>query len=156
MKAKSEMNREELVNAVDNKKAYPDMVLKRLYFDAMESMIEAESQLMYGFYLNGNQYNELDVFRLRSKILKLFGLIKDMIKSNGCLSWDDDKRGFILAKYGVKNDYELCLRLTKYAHLDVDSLTHLSGYLSFCMFSSGLTDLLMDSDVREPNFNELI
>ena len=153
---KSQMNREELTNAVDEKKALPDLVLKRVYFNAQEQMNIAESNLMLGYYKSGGYFNDLDVFKLRSSILVLFRLISGMINEAKQYNWGNSETPLILKKNRVSSDFELCLRLTRYASLDVFTLIHLSGYLNFCLHELGLTDLLIDNNMKEINIEDYV
>lgn len=153
---KSQMNREELTNAVDDKKALPDLVLKRVYFNAQEQMNIAESNLMLSYYKSGGYFNDLDVFKLRSSILVLFRLISGMINEAKQYNWGNSETPLILKKNRVSSDFELCLRLTRYAPLDVFTLIHLSGYLNFCLHELGLTDLLIDNNMKEINIEDYV
>lgn len=155
-KAKSQMNRDELTNAVDDKKALPDLVLKRVYFNAQESMNNAEADLMTGYYRSGGFWNPNDTYRFRSSILVVFRLIGGMINSARVYNWVNDETRLILQKNRVKNDFELCLRLTRYASMDVPTLVHLSGYLNFCLHELGLTDLLIDNSAQEIDIRDLV
>ncbi len=156
IKSHSAMNRDELNNAVDDKKALPDMVLKRIYFSAQESMNLAESALMAGYYKNGNVWNPNDIMKFRTSILVVFRLISGMINSVKVYNWVNSETPFILRKNRVNNDFELCLRLTRYAQLDVFALIHLSGYLNFCLHELGLTDLLIDNQIAEIDIKDLV
>lgn len=155
-KPNSLMDREELTNAVDEKKALPDLVLKRVYFNAQEQMNIAESNLMLGYYKSGGYFNDLDVYKLRSSILVLFRLISGMINEAKQYNWANSETPLILRKNRVSSDFELCLRLTRYAQLDVFTLIHLSGYLNYCLHVLGLTDLLIDNNMKEINIEDYV
>jgi hypothetical protein len=155
-KPKSTMNREELNAAVDKKQALPDLVLKRVYFNAQENMKESETQLMYNYYRNGGIHNELDVFRLRSNILGLFRLISGMILENGYMTWKSSEYIRIHKNNGVNTDFELCLKLSRYAQLDVPTLIHLAGYLHQSLHELGLTNLLINDLNKEVDIEDLI
>lgn len=155
-KSFSRMDRDELSNAVDEKKALPDMILKRLYFNAQEQMCLCEQVLMNNYFRNGRFYNELDSIRFRGSILVLFRLISGMLLDAKVLTWRTSGFNVILAKNRVESDYELCLKLTNYAQLDVDTLIHLAGYLNFGLHQLGLTDLLMNEDIKEIDIKDLI
>lgn len=155
-KAFQKMDREELENAVDQKTALPDMVLKRQYFQAQESMTLAEAKLMFGFFQNDGFYNELDVYRFRSAILGVFRPISGMIEEAKVWNWIAIESPLVLAKNRVKTDYDLCLKLTNYAPLDVSTLIHLAGYLHFCLHRLGLTNLLLDTSDGEYDIAKIV
>lgn len=78
MKPKSLMDRSELNDAVDDKKALPDMILKRIIFEAEDRMNKAEAVLVYNRLKSGGIVNQLDLFRLRVAILELWRLVGQM------------------------------------------------------------------------------
>lgn len=155
-KAKSNMNREELTAAIDEKKALPDMVLKRVYFTAQEAMNIAESNLMLNYYKSGGFWNDFDIYRFRSSILVVFRLISGMINEAGVTSWPNSETPSILIKNKVKTDFDLCLKLVRYARLDVFTLIHLCGYLNWTLHEIGLTNLLIDNREKEINIEDLV
>lgn len=155
-KAHSEMDRDELINEVDKKQALPDMVLKRMYFNAQEKMTEAEKMLMYHFYANNGTYNDLDIFRLRIAILGCFRPISGMIAENKIYNWLEHEEPLILKKNGVKSDYDLCLKLITYGKVDVPSLIHLVGYVNFCLHELGLTNLLLNIEGGELDISKIV
>ena len=152
----SSMNRAELNDSVNEKKALPDMVLKRIYFEAQEKMNLAEAALMLNYYKSGNNWNQNDIHRFRASILVVFRLISGMIKDAKIMKWVNSETPFILRKNRVENDFELCLRLIRYSPMDVFTLVHLSGYLNFCLHELGLTDLLVDNSATEINIEDLV
>ena len=147
--------REELMEDFDKKTAFPDMVLKRMYFTFQENMITSSTVMMNNYYRNGGVWNEGDVFRFRASILGLFMAIKGMIYDQGCK--DSEKMGdtLILAKNRVNSYYELCIKLENYAPLDVSALIQLSGYLTNCMHELGLTNLLLNTNGVEIDMKDL-
>lgn len=154
-KAISRMNRQELNDAVDQKKALPDMVLKRIFFNAQENMTNAESNLMLNYYKNQGFFVENDVYRFRSSILTCFRLISGMIYEAKVMNWYSKEKDKIHKINRVSSDYELCVKLTRYSMLDVPTLIHLAGYLNYCLHELGLTNLLIDNKDHEIELEDL-
>lgn len=141
MKAKSQYSDEELKNLVDEKKALPDMVLKRYIFDAQHRMSDCERMLVYNYYRNGKNYNPLDKLRFRLSILECWRLIGEMTLEvklrnlNGKRTYDVDDCDLILRLYET-NDYR---------PMSVPMLHHLCSYINHALHVLNLTNLLIDS-----------
>lgn len=147
--------REELMEDFDKKTAFPDMVLKRMYFTFQETMIMNEATLMTNYYKNQGFFNEIDVIKFRGSILGLFLAIKGMILEQGCRDAEKQGNPVILKKNGVKSYYELCCKLETYAPLGVSALIQLAGYLTNCMHELGLTNLLLNTNGVEIDMKDL-
>lgn len=147
--------REELMDDFDKKTAFPDMVLKRMYFTFQESMITNSSIMMSNYYRNGCFFLESDVFRFRSSILGLFMAIKGMIFEQGCPNAEKQGNQLILKKNGVESYFELCLKLENYAPMSVSALIQLSGFLTNCLHELGLTNLLLNTNGVEVDMKDL-
>ena len=138
-KPKSQYTRQELNDAVDDRKALPDMILKRIIFEAQDRMNKAEAALVYNRLKTGGYENKLDVFRLRVSILECWRLIGEMALDVKIKNINDRRT------YPDFDDYQLVERL--YSSKDVKSsmLHHLVAYLQHCLHKLNLTNLLIDN-----------
>jgi hypothetical protein len=139
------MSRDEVYDAVDKKQAMPDLVMKRYIFDDFHNMVNYQALLQHNFYKNGKVFNDLDIYRFRASILKLFSWVKYMAQDNGCINNKVRPKTYLLRKYKVANDYELCFLLEEYAIMDVTVLTHISSYIQYVLHELKLTNLLIDN-----------
>lgn len=148
MKAFSRMNDGELNNAVDEKKALPDMVLKRHIFDAQRAMVDAHSTLMYNRSRNGNVVNDNDLYLLKSKIVSLFGMIGEMARENGYYNLNDVTTNF-KSDYEFMQDLLYLRRLSKYRDKEIDIVIRLVQYNLNILHRLNLTNLLIDIEADE-------
>jgi hypothetical protein len=140
-KAPSELNRKELNDAVDDKKALPDLVLKRIIFQSQEELYDSETKLMYNQMRNNGMVNDNDTYRFRVSILKLFRLVSQMALENGCtcLPGGPDKM------YN-KDDWNLIQEDLAYSKpFSVKMLVRFSAYLTFVLHALNLTNLLIST-----------
>ena len=137
-KPKSHMTREELDSAVDDKKALPDMILKRIIFEAQDRMNKAESQLVYNRLKSAGFNSPLDVIRFRTSILECWRLIGEM-------ALEVNIRNLFKDKTYELDDCDLILRLYSNRIVSIDRLHHLAGYIQHCLHVLNLTNLLIDS-----------
>lgn len=137
MKANSHLDRSELNKAVDDRKALPDMILKRIIFEAQDRMNKAESVLVYNRLKTGGYFNNLEIYRFRISILEVWRLIGEMALDVKILNLFSEK------VYEV-NDCELMLRLYSNKPMNIHLLHHLAGYVTHCLHVLNLTNLLID------------
>jgi hypothetical protein len=133
------MNREELGDASDDRKALPDMILKRIIFESQDRMNKAESALVFNRLKSGGYNNPLDMFRLRVAILECWRLIGEMALDVKIRNLYDKQM------YDGVDDCELMDRLYSNKDVNVKMLHHLSGYVQNCLHRLNLTNLLMDN-----------
>jgi hypothetical protein len=133
----SNMNRSELNDSVNDKKALPDMVLKRIIFEAQDRMNKAEANLVYN-RLKSVNVNPLNIFRFRIAILECWRLIGEMALDVKILNLYENK-------YYDVDDCELVLRLYSKNPISTDKLHHLAGYINHCLHVLNLTNLLIDN-----------
>jgi len=144
MKPFSSMNNAELGLAVEEKKALPDMILKRHIFDAQREMVRVHSDLMYNSLRNGGRVSEIDEYKLKSAIINLFGMIGEMAFENGYFNLN----GIKLFK---KSDYEYMQDLIYLRSLDIShdvavkKLIRLAQYNLNLLHRLNLTNLLIDN-----------
>ena len=149
MKPFSAMNNSELGLAVDEKKALPDMILKRHIFDAQREMVRAHSDLMYNSLRNGGRVSEVDEYKLKSAVLNLFGMIGEMAFENGYFNLN----GKTMFK---KTDYQYMQDLLYLKPLDNDhdkavkKLIRLAQYNLNLLHRLNLTNLLIDNSTDDP------
>ena len=149
MKPFSSMNNAELGVAVEEKKALPDMILKRHIFDAQRDMVRTHSDLMYNSLRNGGRVSEIDEYKLKSAIINLFGMIGEMAYENGYFNLND-KTTF------KKTDYEYMQELLYLKQLDNDhdlavkKLIRLAQYNLNLLHRLNLTNLLIDNSSDDP------
>jgi hypothetical protein len=136
MKPKSMMDRSELNDSVDKGKALPDMILKRIIFEALDRMNKAEAVLVYNRLKSSGITNQLDVFRLRVAILECWRHIGEMSLEVKCINL------YRSQIYGV-DDCELITKLYSDKPMNIDKLHHLVGYIVHCLHVLNLTNLLI-------------
>jgi hypothetical protein len=139
-KALSRMTRNEVNEEVDAKRALPDLVLKRVIFEAQERMYDAETTLMYNQLRNNGMTNDSDIYRFRVCILKLFRLIGEMAKEGGCLGLPPNGKHPLYDRY----DWELLMDDLAYGKpFKLHMLIRFSAYLTFALHTLNLTNLLI-------------
>jgi len=151
MKPFSQMSRQELDVAVDQRKALPDMILKRIIFDAQNEMNDFEKKLSKSRLQNNGFVNPNDVINLRVAIGKLFRLIGEMCKDVKVLSFDGVPR--IFRRNVLINDYDLCFVLLHGEPLDIHTILHLCSYMNYCLHKLNLTNLLIDNQGSEESID---
>lgn len=143
MKPYSSMNRTELNTAVDEKKALPDMVLKRIIFEAKANMLETCREMMYNALRNNGTYNPNDAYRFRTAIAVVWYHINEMSRDNGYINLNS------MPEIGQKSDFERMQDLTYGKKLKVKTLIRLSEYVTYCLHKLNLTDLRISNETDE-------
>ena len=118
----------------DRKKTYPELIFKVNIIEVHRELLEAE-EVMNKFFEKSGKYNRVHVIVLKGKIIKLFKMIKEMIKKSKRL---DSVQGEIyreLWRFSVH----------KYQTDDVDDLMRYVDFLIYYLDELNLTNLLLPS-----------
>jgi hypothetical protein len=138
----SKLDAEDLADDVfEEKKALPDLVLKRYIFEAQNNMIVAHKVLLMNRNRNGGHTNPLDVTVLKSTLISLFSFVNEMAKENKYLYLDDIPHPIYNKRF---TDYALMIKLIYFEDLDINTLIRLYLYNLNILHRLNLTNLFLD------------
>lgn len=145
----SEMNIDELNIAIDEKKALPDLIQKRIIFMRKKEMIDARERLQESALKNNGYINYIHKIEFRQKIISCFLEVIDMVREAGITTLDN-------IQYGEKNDFEMLMDMIYEIDIktrkpySVRTLTHLCLYVTYCLHRLNLTNLFYDEQYIQP------
>lgn len=120
----------------DRKKTYPEMIFKQGIIQAHFEMLEAEELLRYNKQRTGT-FSLRDKNRFLNKIIKLFGMIKEMIKKSKKLN--ENQQSIYQMIYQVE-----CFNNQTPS---VEELILFKNFLIFFLDELNLTNLLLPADM---------
>lgn len=145
----SEMNFEELNKAIDEKKALPDLIQKRIIFMRKKEMIDAREVLQLSALKNNGYINPIHKDEFRVKIVSVFLEVIDMVREAGIINLNN-------IQSGNKPDFDLMLDLIyerdvmRGTPLTVKALIHLCLYVTYCLHRLNLTNLFFEENFIQP------
>lgn len=145
----SEMNEEELNTAIDEKKALPDLIQKRIIFVRKKEMIDAREVLQTTAMKNNNYVSPLHKIVFRNKIVSCFLEIIDMVREAGIRSLGS------INSYN-KDDFDMMQDLIFERDIrrgrpySTEVLLHLCLYVTYCLHRLNLTNLFYDENFIMP------
>lgn len=143
------MNFAELNTAIDEKKALPDLIQKRIIFVRKKEMIDAREALQLNALKNNGYINLSYKNEFRVKIVSCFLEVIDMIR-------EADIRNLNNIQLGNKTDFELMNDLIfekdimNGSPFSVRNLLHLCLYVTYCLHRLNLTNLFFDEEYIQP------
>lgn len=134
MEARKSQSEGSIREDTEKKKMFPELIFKSNIIEVHKELLEAE-EVMNKFYEKTGKYNQVHVIILKGKIIKLFKMVKEMIKKSSKMDSAHERVYSELWRFSV---HEVEVN-------DVKTLMRFIDFLIYYLDELNLTNLLMSA-----------